>query len=947
MELLFPLLEQIKGLELDLQALPQGQEARLAPALKLAWAVRQSAPARCLQLLDEVEAGLTMQSSAAQPALRARALCIRAEQAQLQLRTEAAERLSQQALALFARCMDHIGQFDSILPLALQAFDHGELDTGDRLLAELDALAAQAGDRLRARYAALQRAYFWLPRDVERAQQLAAGLLTAPADESAIEAATLAALRAQFLGLLSTLKGDLATALHHYVQAYQAALDGGQLSRAILCCCSVAYSFGELLDNPRALEWVERGTTLAEGTGWVGQLATLRYLNGTSLLQMEQFERARQEFADMLTMLAPHPELRMVNHAMFGSGLALLKLGLAEQADTTYRELLERLRRKSQSFADLCFALEGHAKALLALQRLDEARATANEMLALARRHGYTLAQLSGLQVLAAIDTALSRSRGEACSTAALHTLREAEGLALDSDGQGLSPELLEALADALAGHGEHEQAFLTERRARLAAQQQATQQAQLRALALQAHFHSEQLSQENQYLRALATADAEHIGALTTAQQTLEQLSLIGQQLTAQLQPAAMFKLLARHMHQLLALDFISVYRLDAEQGVLVPIYAAERERAIQMRAVPLDSPVALSAACVRKGELLLIDGDGITPPPSQIPGASVMASMMFSPLKLGDRITGVISLQARQCYAFGQRERLICASLSAYVAIALDNARAYSSLAELQRRVAEQEKLAALGGLVAGVAHEINTPVGNSLLAVSTLIEDLDALMAKVSGQGLRRSDLDGFGSRAAEGLQLILGGLQRTGALVRDFKSLAVHHDEALAREAQWLDLPALCLQRIEAMAPRFAQAGIAWHIDGPPTLALHSIPAALDEVLAILLDNALTHAFPPGIGSRIDLRLRAGTDHALIQIEDDGRGIDPAWLPRIFEPFATTRLGQGRSGLGLARARNLVHGLLDGELQVDSAPARGSQFTLRLPLRSVAESAALRA
>lgn len=253
----------------------------------------------------------------------------------------------------------------------------------------------------------------------------------------------------------------------------------------------------------------------------------------------------------------------------------------------------------------------------------------------------------------------------------------------------------------------------------------------------------------------------------------------------------------------------------------------------------------------------------------------------------------------------------------------------------AQTQAQLMQQEKLASLGRLVAGMAHELNTPVGNCLMAASTWQERTLQLAALAQARSMKRSDLDRYLSDAEASADLLLRGLQRAAGLVQQFKQLA--RDPA-GEQPQRFALQPLCQLLLAGFRDAAEQAGVALLLEAPAApLEWWGQPAALQQVLQQLLDNGLTHAFVGRTQGRLCLRLRAeDAGGALcLQVEDDGVGIAPEHQGRVFDPFFSTRFGQGGSGLGLHIAHHLATAVLGGRLSLDSTPGCGSRFELRLP------------
>ncbi len=252
---------------------------------------------------------------------------------------------------------------------------------------------------------------------------------------------------------------------------------------------------------------------------------------------------------------------------------------------------------------------------------------------------------------------------------------------------------------------------------------------------------------------------------------------------------------------------------------------------------------------------------------------------------------------------------------------------------------RLVHTEKLAALGALVAGVAHELNTPLGNSLTVASTLDERVKKF-AGMAAQGLKRSTLDQFIADTQFAADILVRSLTRAGTLVHSFKQVAVDQTSSHRRH---FALHEVVSEMVLTLHPAIRTSGCTVAANIPAELWLDSYPGPLGQVLANLINNAMIHGIGAGQAGNITITARAGDTHAVeMEVRDDGRGIDPENLKRIFDPFFTTRLGQGGSGLGLHIVHNIVVGLLGGQIDVRSKPGQGTVFTLHLPIKAPAES-----
>jgi signal transduction histidine kinase len=244
------------------------------------------------------------------------------------------------------------------------------------------------------------------------------------------------------------------------------------------------------------------------------------------------------------------------------------------------------------------------------------------------------------------------------------------------------------------------------------------------------------------------------------------------------------------------------------------------------------------------------------------------------------------------------------------------------------------QAEKLSSLGTLVAGVAHELNTPIGAASVAASAL-EAGNQTVQRGLEEGLQRSVLEKFLQRNDEGLAIIRNSLSRMAQLTRAFKQLA---SDRASTERRTFDLVELVREVLLLFTPRLKQAAQQVVLELPDGLLLDSYPGPLGQILQNLIDNALTHAFTgdePGL-----VTVRAEHDvlrhECVIEVRDNGCGMSGEVLSKIFDPFYTTRRGRGGTGLGLHITHQLAVDILGAELQVRSTVGQGTQFRLRLPL-----------
>ena len=250
-------------------------------------------------------------------------------------------------------------------------------------------------------------------------------------------------------------------------------------------------------------------------------------------------------------------------------------------------------------------------------------------------------------------------------------------------------------------------------------------------------------------------------------------------------------------------------------------------------------------------------------------------------------------------------------------------------------QRQLIETEKLASLGGMVAGIAHEINTPLGISVTAASHLHEEARRLSRLVASGELTRSALERFEHAAREGTDIVLRNLHRADRLVKSFKQVAVDQS---SEERRVIDLGASLDEIITTLGPTLKNTASHIALHCPQLIIVETAPGALYQIVTNLVMNSLTH----GLGKdravrpceiRIDVRREGGA--VKIDYRDNGVGMEEAVRSRIFEPFFTTARGQGGSGLGMHIVYNLVTQALNGSIECESAPGQGVLFRIVLP------------
>jgi PAS domain S-box-containing protein len=265
-----------------------------------------------------------------------------------------------------------------------------------------------------------------------------------------------------------------------------------------------------------------------------------------------------------------------------------------------------------------------------------------------------------------------------------------------------------------------------------------------------------------------------------------------------------------------------------------------------------------------------------------------------------------------------------------------------ALRNLRETQNSLIEAEKLAALGRLVAGVAHEVNNPVGISLTVASSLERKTAMFTAEVARGDLRRSRLNEFLETSRDASSQLVANLNRAAELIQSFKQVAADRNYS---DQRTFDLGDLTEQVVMSLRPGLRKHHLTLTVDCQPNLAMNSYPGPYGQVLTNLFLNAVAHAFPDGRPGAVDIQVReSGKDNVEILFSDNGCGMSLDVRRRAFDPFFTTRRDQGGTGLGLHIVYSIVTTRLGGRLDLESEPGKGTRIQIILPRVAPLEQAA---
>lgn len=251
---------------------------------------------------------------------------------------------------------------------------------------------------------------------------------------------------------------------------------------------------------------------------------------------------------------------------------------------------------------------------------------------------------------------------------------------------------------------------------------------------------------------------------------------------------------------------------------------------------------------------------------------------------------------------------------------------------LHESQENLVRSEAKATLSTLVASVSHELGTPIGNSVIAASTLSDQALEFQTMVETGALRRSKFMAFLASLGHSTDLIQQNLRRANALLRNFRQVAADQASEQRRE---FDLAAVMTEIIHTLSPTLKNHPHHIAMQIPPGILMDSQPGPLGQIVINLINNAYLHAFEDRSDGVLTFSASVVGDQVHLRVADNGVGIPPDHLEKIFQSFFSTKIGQGGTGLGMAIVQNLVTKTLGGRITVESTVGRGTCFDIRLP------------
>lgn len=256
----------------------------------------------------------------------------------------------------------------------------------------------------------------------------------------------------------------------------------------------------------------------------------------------------------------------------------------------------------------------------------------------------------------------------------------------------------------------------------------------------------------------------------------------------------------------------------------------------------------------------------------------------------------------------------------------------KALQTLNAAQSSLVESEKMAALGTLVAGVSHEINTPIGTSITVASTLADETEIFIKTVESGQLRRSVLNHYIDVIRQCSTLINNNLQRAADLIQSFKQVAV--DQSY-QEQRKFNLKAYLREVVTSLQPQVKSSGHWLSLTGNDSISLTNDPGLFAQLVTNLVTNSIKHAYPENDVGHFQLLIDHQDNQVIMKYTDDGCGIPADHLSKVYEPFFTTARNQGGTGLGLNIVYNIVNHSLKGTIEIQSQKGQGTTFIILFP------------
>ncbi|MDK1287333.1 two-component regulator propeller domain-containing protein [Pseudoalteromonas umbrosa] len=449
------------------------------------------------------------------------------------------------------------------------------------------------------------------------------------------------------------------------------------------------------------------------------------------------------------------------------------------------------------------------------------------------------------------------------------------------------------------------------------------------------------ELKQQQAALDSLVQSRTENISMLGT----------IGQEITSTLHLGSVLERVYKHVNELMNADVFVVGILDAPSQRILCQLAIEQGEKLPPFEYALTDLRRPAVWCINNQSELVVNRveelkhyvEYVAAPVS---GANT-ESLIYLPLLIDKQVLGCITVQSFKQAAFNDNDVQMLRTIANYTAIALANAEsvekleatfsqlkeAHNNLQQTQEQLVQQEKMAGLGRLVSGVAHEINTPLGISITASSHAMKELGECQGLFDSSKLTKNKLHSFLEVMSESLYLLESNLSRAAQLVKNFKQVAV--DQSIEERGE-INLGQYLEDTLMSLRPKWKHTEIVVETNFDDGIVLSTYPGAIAQVLTNLIENSVRHGFEEGKhAGKIEISLQYTASYIEWLFVDNGVGMSKETLAKVFDPFYTTRRSAGGTGLGMHIVYNIVTQKLHGEITCQSSHDQGCQFVIKLP------------